>query len=166
MPSPYYPPPDPGTGRVWTALYLAFRTMKALLALSVALALGAAACTLEVEGPGWENEAPADFAAIERSGSGGGISETVSLPSGVLAFCYRATGGGDGIFEADLVPAGGTFSESVPIPISADGLGSSNGYQAFEAAEAGGFTLTATASDGVDWDLAVTLPVNKCPWDD
>lgn len=130
-----------------------------LSVLAAAALLGS--CSLETWGPGWENEAPEDFAGFQWHGDGD-FAKTVSLPEGALAWCHRATG--DEPAAMTWTAVSGEFGQA---PFDLDypgGGGTTNAYQVFEVTKAGDFMLEV-ASSGTHWDAAVTLPVNVCPWD-
>ena len=128
--------------------------------ISAVLLLGA--CSLEIEGPGWENEAPDDFAGFQWRGDGD-FAKTVSLPAGVLAWCWWATRDGDGRFAFTWTEDTGSFAQLPIAPAAEEGYGSSETFEAIEVTAAGNFTLTITAS-GVEWDASVKKHSNECPW--
>lgn len=138
--------------------------MNKLMPLLVLAAL-LSACSLEIQGDGWENEAPADFAGYQFSSSSGG-TEFVTLPQGVLAWCHRLRGDGDDSVSMTWTERTGSFAEGMaPFTVDETGLGNIDSYQAIEVAEGGEFLLEVESS-GAQWDAAVTLPVNECPWEE
>ena len=130
------------------------------LFLSAMAAVSFAACSLETEGPGFENEAPEDFAGFQWRGDGD-FTETVSLPQGVLAWCHRAIG--DSPITINWSEVTGEFAQT-PIPVDHPGTGEISGYEAIEVTSAGKFALEIV-TEGSAWDAAVSLPSNTCPWD-